>query len=223
MRLLHQTVGFVHRAAAVALAVAIAGGCSSNGGGIQQALQTDTGKGAGIGAIGGAALGAIIDSSDPWAGVLVGAAGGALTGGLVGHFMDQRKQDLAKQLQPQVNAGDAQVELLSGNAVKVSMTGQTSFAPGSAVISPAFLPTLKEVSSVVRTYGKMTVSIIGHPDAGGTAAQRQNLANQRAEAVRVQMLGMGVQPALLHASGTSTSDYNDGRVVIMLHPITRQS
>jgi outer membrane protein OmpA-like peptidoglycan-associated protein len=38
---------------------------------------------------------------------------------------------------------------------------------------------LKEVASVVRTYGKMTVSIIGHPDAGGTEAERQTLANQR--------------------------------------------
>jgi outer membrane protein OmpA-like peptidoglycan-associated protein len=221
MRSSHQGAVFTRNAVAVALAVSVGAGCANGGGGLGQAMETDTGKGVAIGAIGGAALGAIIDHSDPWAGVLVGAAGGALAGGLAGHFMDQRKQDLAKQLQPQVNAGDAEVQLLAGNAVMVSMTGQTRFAPGSAVLSPAFLPTLKEVSSVVRTYGKMTVSIIGHPDAGGTEAQRQSLANQRAEAVRVQMLGMGVQPALLHASGTAASDYNDGRVVLMLHPVTK--
>lgn len=209
----------VRYVAVIALAVAV-GGCAGGGSSFSQTMQTDTGKGVAIGAVGGAALGAIIDHSDPWAGVLIGAAGGALAGGLTGHFMDQRKQDLAKQLQPQINAGDAQVQLLSGNAVMVAMTGTTRFAPGSAVINPAFLSTLEKVASVVRTYGKTTVSIIGHPDAGGTTAERQNLANQRAEAVRVQMLGMGVPPALLHSSGTATSDYNDGRVVLMLHPIT---
>jgi outer membrane protein OmpA-like peptidoglycan-associated protein len=103
----------------------------------------------------------------------------------------------------------------------VSMTGKTRFAPDSAVINPAFLSTLKEVASVVRTYGKMTVSIIGHPDAGGTEVERQTLANQRAEAVRNQLLGMNVPPAVLLASGTAKSDFNDGRVVLMLHPITK--
>ncbi len=220
-------MGVVHRGcvcmrsvAAIALAVAVGGGCASGSGGFKQTMQTDTGKGVAFGAVGGAALGAIIDHGDPWAGVLIGAAGGALAGGLTGHFMDQRKQDLAKQLQPEINAGDAQVQLLSGNAVMVSMTGATRFPAGSAVINPAFLPTLEKVASVVRTYGKMSVSIIGHPDAGGTTAERQTLANQRAEAVRIQMLGMGVPPALLTSSGTATSDYNDGRVVLMLHPIT---
>ena len=211
------------------LAVALAG-CASSGGsgsggesGFKQFMGTDTGKGLAIGTVSGAAIGAIIDHADPWAGVLVGAASGALIGGAAGHFMDQRKQDLAKQLQPQVNAGDAQIQLLGGNAIQVSMTGKTAFAPGSTVISPAFLPTLQEVASVMKTYGKMTVSVIGHPDAGGTTAERQNLANQRAEAVRVQLLGMGVPPALIASSGTATSDYNDGRVVLMLHPITKTS
>jgi len=225
MNRVHGGIIGLRRVVVVGLVASLAAGCASNGTGgmgeIKQAMETDTGKGLAVGAIGGAALGAIIDASDPWAGVLVGAAGGALAGGLAGHFMDQRKQDLAKQLQREVNAGDAQVQLLAGNAVMVSMTGASRFAPGSAVINPAFISTLQEVASVVKTYGKMTVSIIGHPDAGGTEAARQTLSNQRAEAVRNQMLGMGVSPAMLVASGTAKSDYNDGRVVLMLHPITK--
>ncbi len=221
MKGLQLGVACVRSIGVATLAAVLAGGCASGSGGFKQEMGTDTGKGVAIGAVGGAALGAIIDHADPWAGVLVGAASGALIGGVAGHFMDQRKQDLAKELQPQVNAGNAQVELLSGNAVMVSMTGNTRFAPGSAVISPAFLPTLQEVASVLKTYGKMTIAVIGHPDAGGTTAERQNLANQRAEAVRVQLLGMGVPSALIASSGTATSDYNDGRVVLMLHPITK--
>jgi outer membrane protein OmpA-like peptidoglycan-associated protein len=228
MKALRGGVIDVRTFGAAALAVVLAGGCANNGGsggesGFKQFMGTDTGKGLAIGTVGGAALGAIIDHADPWAGVLVGAASGALIGGVAGHFMDQRKQDLAKQLQPQVNAGDAQIQMLAGNAIQVSMTGQTAFAPGSTVISAAFLPTLEKVASIMKTYGKMTVSVIGHPDAGGTPAERQSLANQRAEAVRVQLLGMGVPPALIASSGTATSDYNDGRVVLMLHPITKTS
>jgi hypothetical protein len=37
--------------------------------------------------------------------------------------------------------------------------------------------------------------------------------------LRAQLIAMGVPPALIVASGISVSDYNDGRVVLMLHPI----
>jgi len=33
------------------------------------------------------------------------------------------------------------------------------------------------------------------------------------------LIAMGVPNALVVASGTSVSDYNDGHVVLMLHPI----
>lgn len=199
--------------AVVILCLMIAG-CASNGG------MTDTGKGAVIGSLGGAALGALVDMhGNPWAGALIGAAGGALAGGAIGHFMDERKQNLSKELAPEVNAGQAQVQMLPGNALQVTMTGQTAFAPGSAVINPGFLPTLKKIASVVSTYGKMTVTVIGHPDAGGTAAQQQMLAYQRAEAVRVQLIGMGVKPVLVTATDNPGNAYTDGRVELILTPL----
>src|SRR5208337_4404659 len=71
-------------------------GCAANGG------MTDTGQGALIGAGGGALLGALVDMhGNPMAGALIGAAGGALAGGVVGHFMDERKQNLANELAPE--------------------------------------------------------------------------------------------------------------------------
>jgi hypothetical protein len=47
-----------------------------------------------------------------------------------------------------------------------------AFAPGSAVLNANFMSTLRKISSVVMTYGKMTVSIIGYADAAGTTAER---------------------------------------------------
>ncbi len=159
------------------------------------------GQGAAIGAGGGALLGALVDMhGDPLAGALIGAAGGALVGALVGHHMDETKQDLVKGLAPEINAGQAQVQMLPGNSLQVTMTGQTAFAPGSAVINPGFVPTLQKIAGVVSRYGKMMIAVIGHPDAGGTVEQQQWLAYQRAEAVRVQLIAMGVKPILVSAT-----------------------
>jgi outer membrane protein OmpA-like peptidoglycan-associated protein len=190
-------------------------GCASS-----NMMQTDQGKGAIAGGIGGGAIGALVSDGSPW-GALIGAAGGALVGDLAGSYMDSRKQDLTKVLAPEINAGLASVQLLPGNSLEVTMTGETAFPPGSAVINAAFLPTLQKVASVVSTYGKMSVAVIGHPDATGAREEREKLADQRAEAVRVQLLGMGVRPALVSASGNPNSKYLDGRVELILTPIVR--
>jgi len=197
----------------------LAVGCAGNGSNV---MQTDTGKGAVLGGLGGAGIGALIYHSNPWAGALIGAAGGALVGGLVGDYMDKRKQDLAKELAPEINAGQAEVQVLPGNSLKVTMTGQSAFAPGSAVLNPNFLPTLEKIGGVVKTYGKMTIHVIGHPDAKGTHAERERLAEQRAEAVRIQLLGMGVKPALVSAAGHTGEKELDGRVDLILDPVVEQ-
>ena len=204
---------------AVAVMITFAGaGCAASGGGL-----TDTGKGAIIGSAGGAGLGAIIAAAtdaNPVAGLLIGAAGGALVGGVVGHFMDERKKDLEKDLAPQINSGAIQLQMLKGNALLVTMTGLTAFAPGSSVVNSNFFPTMQTIANVVKTYGKTTLTVIGHPDAGGTIAERASLANQRAEAVRNLFIGMGVPPILVTSSGNPNSNYMDGRVEVVINPLT---
>jgi outer membrane protein OmpA-like peptidoglycan-associated protein len=199
------------RLTALALIPVVFTGCA--------AMQTDTGQGAAIGGGGGALIGALADSGNPLAGALIGAAGGALLGGAIGHFMDERKQNLQQALQPEINSGAATVTELPGKALQVSMTGQSAFAPGSAVINPDFIPTLQKIGGVVSKYGKMAITVIGYPDASGTAQQQETLANQRAEAVRLQFLGMGVKPILLLCTGNSGSPIHDGRVQLVLTPI----
>ena len=200
----------------VAVLIAFAGvGCAASGGGM-----TDTGKGSILGGLGGAGLGALIYHANPLAGALIGAAGGALIGGVVGHFMDERKKNLEKDLGPQINAGQISVQMLPGNALRVTTTGRTAFAPGSSVVSQGFIPTLQIIANVVKTYGKTTITVVGHPDPGGTAAERVNLANQRAEAVRNMLMVMGVPPILIMNSGDPNSSYLDGRVEMVITPIT---
>jgi outer membrane protein OmpA-like peptidoglycan-associated protein len=187
----------IKRFGTVALAATLVAGCASQGGGTGGGVMgTDTGKGA-----------------------LFGAAAGALAGGLIGHHMDTQKQNLAQVLAPEVSAGHASVELLKNQGVLVNMTGNTRFAPGSAVVNPAFLGALQKVASVAKTYGKITITVIGHPDKGGTEADRQRLSSQRAEAVRLQLIGMGVPSILVSASGNPRSTWDDGRVELVIHPV----
>ena len=202
--------------AAGVLILFAAAGCASNSG---LSTMTDTTKG---GILGGAAerpSEPSLTSANPWAGALIGAAGGALTGAVVGHFMDDRKKNLEKALAPQINAGEASVQILADNALLVTETGATAFAPGSAVVSQGFIPTLRTIANVVNTYGKTTIAVIGHPDPTGTEAERRALANQRAEAIRTMLLGMGVSPALITASGNPNSKYMDGRAEVVIHPL----
>ena len=103
----------------------------------------------------------------------------------------------------------------------MTQTGETAFAPGSSVVKQNFLSTLQTVAKVMKTYGKMTVDVIGHPDKTGTEAERQTLADQRAEAVRTMFLGMGVPSALVRSSGNANSEYLDGRVELVISPVVQ--
>ncbi len=112
------------------------------------------------------------------------------------------------------------MQILADNALLVTETSATAFSPGSAVVSSGFIPTLQTIAKVVNTYGKTTIAVIGHPDSTGTEAERRALANQRAEAIRNMLLGTGVSPALVTASGNPKSQYMDGRVEVVIHPLT---
>ncbi|EFK09776.1 OmpA family protein [delta proteobacterium NaphS2] len=210
--------GFVKMVAVGIMVLFVLAACS--GGGFSN--MTDTEKGGILGGAGGAALGAIIYHGNPLAGAVIGAAAGVLTGGVVGHFMDDRKKDLTKALAPQINAGEVTLQVLKGNVILVTQTGETAFAPGSSVVKQDFISTIQTVANIMKTYGKMTVDIIGHPDRTGTKTERQTLADQRAEAVRTMFLGMGISPALVRSSGNANSQYLDGRVELVITPVVQQ-
>jgi uncharacterized protein YcfJ len=53
-------------------------------------MSSNTKTGAGIGAVSGGVLGALIDSNQPWRGAIIGAAAGAAAGGWIGGRTDGR-------------------------------------------------------------------------------------------------------------------------------------
>jgi outer membrane protein OmpA-like peptidoglycan-associated protein len=158
-------------------------------------------KGAAIGALGGAVLGATAYKKDRSKGAVVGAIGGGLAGGAVGAYMDSQKRDLEKNLAAEIQAGQARVEKLPNEAVRVTMTSQTAFDTNSTDIKPGFTSTLDKVADVVTRYGKTTLTIVGHTDNVGSDRYNQDLSQRRAHSVAEYFESRRVNPLRLATAG----------------------
>lgn len=59
-----------------------------------EGLSPKTKTGAGIGAVAGGILGALVDSGKPWRGAIIGAAAGAAAGGWIGYKLDNKSAEV---------------------------------------------------------------------------------------------------------------------------------
>ena len=140
-------------------------------------------KGAAMGAIGGAVLGAVAYRKDRTKGAVIGAVGGGLAGAAVGTYMDSQKRDLEKNLTQEIQSGQAKVEKLQGDIVRITMTSQTAFDSNSTEIKPTFYSTLDKLADVVVRYNKTTLTVVGHTDNVGSDKYNQDLSQRRAHSV----------------------------------------
>jgi len=178
------------------------GGCVM---GERGAPLTDSEKGALIGAAGGAVLGAVAYSKNRTKGAVVGVIGGGLAGSAVGAYMDNQRRDLQKYLSPEISAGQARVERLANDVLRITMTSQTAFDTDSADIKPAFQSTMDKVGEVLVRYGKTTLTIAGHTDNVGSAPYNQKLSERRALAVARYLESRKVNPVRLATVGKGES------------------
>jgi outer membrane protein OmpA-like peptidoglycan-associated protein len=167
----------------------------------QRRPMTDAEKGVLIGAATGAAVGAAAKKSDRGKGALIGAVGGGIAGGLVGNYMDNQKRDLEKFLATERNAGVIQIDKLAGDVIRVTMTSETAFAVDSSEIKGTFYSTMDKIARVANTYGKTTLTLVGHTDSTGSAAHNQALSERRAGSVLAYFRQKGVIDQRLTAYG----------------------
>ena len=188
-------------------------------------------QGAIIGAVGGAVIGAVAYDKNRTKGAVVGAVGGALAGGAVGRYMDDQKRDLEKNLAAEIKSGQARVEKLANDVVRITMTSQTAFDTNSADIKSGFHSTMDKVADVVVRYGKTTLTIVGHTDDVGANAYNQSLSERRAlsvaeylekkrvDSMRLATAGKGeTQPR--STNNTEAGRQENRRVEIYLEPVT---
>ena len=182
-----------------------------------------TAIGAGVGAAGGAIIGAIAGDRKS---ALIGAGIGALAGGSVGYYMDQQEAKLRRQLQ-----GSGVSVTRQGDTIILNMPGNITFATDSANISSDFYGVLGSVALVINEFKQTYVDIIGHTDSTGSAAYNQQLSEHRAQSVsrylqsqgvlssRLLVRGMG-KTAPIASNDTAEGRRQNRRVEIMLTPLT---
>src|SRR5262245_53450815 len=100
-------------------------------------------KGAGSGAVAGAAIGAITgdNSQERRKRALIGAGVGALAGGAVRNYMDRQEAKLRAQLQ-----GTGVSVTRDGQNIILNMPGNITFATGSADLNAGFFGVLDSVA-----------------------------------------------------------------------------
>jgi outer membrane protein OmpA-like peptidoglycan-associated protein len=177
--------------AVVAAFVAVSAGCATDEYGNRRPM-TDAERGAIIGAVGGAAVGAIGNKSNRNRGAIIGAVGGGIAGVAVGTYMDSQKKDFEKVLASEVKAGEITVQKTGQNDLLITMTGQTAFDFDSTVIKPGFYTTMDKIANILVRYGKTQLTIVGHTDNVGSEQYNQSLSERRAKAVNDYLLNKGV-------------------------------
>jgi outer membrane protein OmpA-like peptidoglycan-associated protein len=185
--------------------------------------------GAGVGAVlGGIAGSQLGDKSGTNA--AIGAAVGALAGGATGRYMDNQKKELDQKLSAEQARDMLDVTRLDGDALKIGVASDASFAVDSSTLSGNAQTTFNKIAETLKDYDKTAIHVVGHTDSTGSEQYNMKLSQQRAQAVAQFLTGRGVdsQRVLTWGRGESqpiaTNDTEAGRaenrrVDIVIKPI----
>jgi outer membrane protein OmpA-like peptidoglycan-associated protein len=217
------------RATLLALAAALTvAGCQTTDAYTGDKKVNKTTKGAGIGALAGAVLGAATgdNSKERRKRALIGAGVGALAGAGVGAYMDRQEAKLRAQLQ-----GTGVSVTRSGNDLILNMPGNITFKTASADLNASFFQVLDSVGLVLKEFDKTLIDVEGHTDSDGADAYNQQLSLQRATSVGTYLQSHGVNGQRIVTFGAgearpiASNDNAAGkqqnrRVELKLQPIT---
>ena len=164
--------------------------------------RNNTGTGAIAGALGGAVLGYLTNTSNGEQGrrnALIGAGVGALGGAAVGNYMDRQQRALEAEL-----SGTGVGVARQGDNLVLRMPSDVTFAVNQSNIEPRFDAVLRDVSQVLAEYDRSLVDVVGHTDSSGGDAINQPLSERRAIAVANALIQSGVQRERLFVDGQSS-------------------
>ena len=212
----------------VAVLAGVVSGCTTTNAYTGEKQVSKTTKGAGIGALAGAALGALTgdNGKERRKRALIGAGVGALAGGAVGNYMDRQESRLRAQLQ-----GTGVSVTRDGQNIILNMPGNITFATGSADLNASFFGVLDSVALVLKEYDKTIIDVAGHTDSVGSDQTNQALSERRAGTVGTYLRTKGVNDQRIATVGfgkthpVASNDTPDGRqqnrrVELTLTPLT---
>lgn len=174
----------------------LATGCATNPDGSYEMKRT------GVGALGGAVLGAgagalIGGKSHRGRNAAIGGLTGAVVGGAVGNYMDRQAAALKKSMP------EAEV-VRDGDKVYVALPSGILFDLGKDVLKPDARDSLSKAAPTLRD-SQTTIVIQGHTDSTGTDAINQPLSDRRANRVRDFLISQGVPGSKMAAVGYGSS------------------
>ncbi|MBS0509473.1 MAG: OmpA family protein [Proteobacteria bacterium] len=158
--------------------------------------QRRTAMGAGAGALGGAAIGAMT-GGHAGTGAVIGAGVGALGTYIWSQHMEKQKQEM----QAATQGTGVTVTQTADNQLKLDIPSDISFATGRADIEPSFRPILDRFAEGLRNNPNADVRIIGHTDSTGSDAINNPLSLERAESTRNYLTARGVSGARIQVDG----------------------
>ncbi|MCS6627437.1 OmpA family protein [Roseibacterium beibuensis] len=182
---------------------ALLGACTTTDPYSSTPRRNNTGTGAIAGAVGGALLGYLTNTSDSEEGrknALIGAGIGALGGAAVGAYMDRQQRELEAEL-----SGSGVGVARQGDNLVLRMPSDVTFASNQSSINPAFYATLDDVSAVLNRYDQSVVDIIGHADSDGAEDYNLNLSRERASSVAQYLVSRNVLADRLYVDGRGES------------------
>ncbi|HZJ92869.1 MAG TPA: OmpA family protein [Thiopseudomonas sp.] len=182
---------------ATSIFVLLAGCAGNNPYEGQQGSSNKTAIYGGLGALGGAAIGAATSSKkDRGKGALIGAAVAGAAGAGYGYYVDKQEAELRRSMQG--TGIDVQRD---GDNLTLVMPGNVTFATDSASISGNFYSTLNNLAQSFNQYDQNTIEIIGHTDSTGPYQHNMNLSQRRAQSVADYMRNQGVNGMRMQVNG----------------------
>lgn len=162
---------------------------------------SNTAKGAGMGALAGAAIGAATAGKDKNKAIKQGALAGAAVGAGAGYYMDTQEAKLRQQLE----GTGVRVERI-GDTIRLIMPGNITFATDSTSLQSSFTSVLNSVVQVVKEFDETLLQINGYTDSTGSFEYNQKLSEQRADSVARYFLNNGIAPGRIRTEGKGPRD-----------------
>jgi outer membrane protein OmpA-like peptidoglycan-associated protein len=183
---------FKHLTVVIAVLAMVATGCKS---------LNRSQKGAGIGVVGGGAIGAVVGKAlgNTAMGAIIGAAVGGAAGSIIGKKMDKQAEEMKKVL------GDAEVRRV-GEGIVIEFKDKILFAFDRSDLSGGAKTSLDKLTNILKKYPDTNIEIIGHTDDKGTDAYNNDLSERRASSVSAYLKSNGIGNGRLKTRGMGESD-----------------
>ena len=217
----------VRRSSLIACAcVVLLAGCASQNPYDQRAPSSNrTATYGGLGALAGAAAGALINHDNRGQGALIGAAVAGAAAAGYGYYADKQEAELRRSME-----GTGIEVQREGDVIQLIMPGNITFATDSAQIASSFYAPLNNLATSFRSYNQNSIEVVGHTDSTGSHSYNMSLSQRRAQSVADYLLAQGVDSTRLSTRGmgpdqpVASNDNAEGRaqnrrVEVTLRPL----